>query len=196
MSSPEALAEHRWQALVRAYYALHAPETDTQARLEAARWRSAHRDFYDTFLAQLEEVRRAASVALQHAWAPYSHFPVGAALLCTDGTIWHGCNVECSSYGLTLCAERIALGAAVANGRRDFVLLVLLTDTDTPVAPCGACRQLLHDFAPQLLILAEGIRQGRTALWFLSQLLPDPFSGKDIWEHYRRSTTALTHREE
>lgn len=196
MSLPAALTGHQWQTLEQVYYTLHTPTADATARREAAHWRDTHRNLYDSFLAQLDEVHRAASVALQHAWAPYSGFPVGAALLSTDGTIWHGCNVECSSYGLTLCAERVALGTAVANGRREFVLLVLLTDTDAPIAPCGACRQLLHDFAPQLLILAEAARPGERALWFLSELLPNPFSGKDIWDRYRRSTTAVTHRAE
>ena len=184
-----------WHTLVRTYYLLHSPDAEPAARREAARWRTQHSDSYDAFLARFEEARRCASVALQNAWAPYSRFPVGAALLATDGTIWHGCNVECSSYGLTLCAERVALGTAVTNGRREFAVLVLLTDTDTPVAPCGACRQLLHDFSPQLLIHAEGTRGARTALWFLSALLPSPFSGKDIWAAQRTSTTAFTHRE-
>jgi cytidine deaminase len=171
-----------WNAASAAYYVLHTDRASTPSRDEALRWREAHPHLYDQFLTLTEEAYRAASAARHHAWAPYSRFPVGAALLATDGSIWNGCNVECSSYGLTLCAERVALGHAVTNGRRSFVVLVLVTDTEAPISPCGACRQLLHDFSPGLLIVAEGTRSNRRALWWLAELLPAPFSGKDIWQ--------------
>ncbi|MCS6966695.1 MAG: cytidine deaminase [Candidatus Kapabacteria bacterium] len=178
----ERLRQRSWQAAAVAYYFLHAPQADSNSQNEAYQWCSSCRDLFDSFVAQLERTRQAAVGALQHAWAPYSHFPVGAALLAADGTIWAGCNVECSSYGLTLCAERVALGHAVVNGRKEFVLLSLVAETEHPISPCGGCRQLLHDFSPQLLVVSEGIHHRHPALWWLDQLLPEPFSGRDIWK--------------
>ncbi len=175
------LHEPTWHAAAVAYYLLHT-SAEPSVQEEARQWCEKHRLLYDSFIAQVEEAHRAASVALHHAWAPYSRFPVGAALLSSDGALWHGCNVECSSFGLTLCAERVALGHAVTNGRREFVLLALVTDTEAPISPCGACRQLLHDFAPHLLISAEGARRQQRTLWWLEELLPEPFCGKHIWK--------------
>jgi cytidine deaminase len=92
----------------------------------------------------LEKAREAA----RGTWSPYSRFPVGAALLCDDGTVVTGANVENRSFGLTICAERTAVAAAVSAGRRSFAALaVACTASDEPVAPCGACRQVLAEFA-------------------------------------------------
>jgi cytidine deaminase len=109
----------------------------------------------------------------EKAYAPYSRFRVGAALEGADGSVYGGCNVENGSFGLTICAERSAVAAAVAAGQRAFSRLALSTDGPEAVAPCGACRQGLMEFAPDLVIESEAA--GATARWTLSELLPAPF---------------------
>ena len=91
----------------------------------------------------------------QLAYAPYSNFQVGAALLAADGRIFVGCNVENLSYGLTNCAERVAVGAAVAAGMREFVAVAVVADTAVPISPCGACRQVLAEFGVERILLAN-----------------------------------------
>jgi cytidine deaminase len=115
----------------------------------------------------------AARSARTHAYCPYSRFAVGAALESTDGRIFTGCNVENASYGLTVCAERAAVLAAVAAGVRRFRRLVVVADADPPVSPCGACRQVLMEFGGGLEV--EGIGPSGRCRWTLAELLPDPF---------------------
>ncbi len=116
----------------------------------------------------------AASTARDHAHAPYSGFAVGAAVLTPDGTIHSGCNVENASYGLSVCAERHAVAAAVAAGHRRIDAVLVMTDTAPPAPPCGACRQVLAEFGgdvPVLLANLSGVHS-RTSV---SQLLPHAF---------------------
>ncbi len=122
-------------------------------------------------------MERAAS-AMRHAHAPYSGFRVGAALLAADGSVHVGCNVESASYGLTMCAERVALFSAVAAGCRRFRSVAVHTEGPAPVAPCGACRQALAEFGLQLRVISEA--GGAREEWTLAELLPAPFRGPDL----------------
>lgn len=120
-------------------------------------------------------VAEAAFAALERAYAPYSRFRVGAALLGADGSVTAGCNVENAAYPAGICAERAALAAAVARGVHEFALLVLASDSDAPAPPCGFCRQALVEFAPMLDIVSI-TRGGASARWSLRDLLPSPFT--------------------
>jgi len=117
-----------------------------------------------------------AMKARLNAYAPYSDFAVGAALLSADGQVFSGCNVENVSFGLTMCAERVAAGAAVSQGVREFELLAIASDSAEPVVPCGACRQVLAEFAPQLRIVSSTLT-GQIGEFELNQLLPAPRQG-------------------
>jgi cytidine deaminase len=120
----------------------------------------------------------AARVAQLRAYAPYSHFRVGAALEAADGTVYTGCNVENASYGLTICAERAALVSAVAAGAHAFRRIVVVSDSDPPASPCGACRQMLAEFGLDLRVLAVG--PAREQAWTLAELLPDAFTPRRL----------------
>ena len=117
---------------------------------------------------------KAAWQAREKAYAPYSNFAVGAALLAADGRVFPGCNVENISYGLTNCAERVAIGAAVAAGVTKFSAVAVVADTGVPISPCGACRQVLAEFGVPVVILAN--RQGSLE-FSLDELLPRASSG-------------------
>lgn len=116
----------------------------------------------------------AAAAARERAHAPYSGFAVGAAALSADGRIHVGCNVENASYGLSVCAERNAIAAAVASGQRRIEALAVVTDTDPPASPCGACRQVLVEFGDYPVILANPA--GARVLTRVRDLLPDAFT--------------------
>ena len=120
-----------------------------------------------------ELVRRAREV-MKNAYAPYSKFHVGAAIEADDGTMHVGCNVENASYGLTICAERMAVGAAVAAGKRSLKRVAVATAVEPPATPCGACRQLLAEFGLDLEIIAAGPSSERR--WKLRELLPEAFT--------------------
>ena len=124
----------------------------------------------------IEKLVNAALTVRKNAFCPYSGFAVGAALLDAEGTIHTGCNVENISYGLTICAERGAVMTAVALGRRDFVALAIVADSDVPLSPCGACRQFLAEFAPDLPIVSANLTGSRAQL-SLTELLPRAKTG-------------------
>jgi cytidine deaminase len=123
----------------------------------------------------VETLRSEAFAAMEHAYAPYSGFRVGAALLAADGRVFRGCNVENAAYPSGICAERAALGAAIANGARQFHTLVLASEADEPSPPCGMCRQALAEFATALHVVSC-VPSGRQQRWNLAQLLPHPFA--------------------
>lgn len=121
-----------------------------------------------------KSLRNVAEDARRNAYAPYSHFHVGAALRSSTGNVYGGANVENASFGVGICAERSALVAAVTAGERNFAELVLVSDATEPAAPCGVCRQALSEFAPALRIVSHGMN-GQTAEWSLADLLPHQF---------------------
>ncbi len=130
----------------------------------------------DVALPRWRELQTAARTARGNAWAPYSRFQVGAAVLTADGRIFGGCNVENASYGLTICAEQVAICTAIAQGCSSFVA-ICVSLTGVPV-PCGACRQFLVEFNPEMLVLLDDVDHTADMppeLVCLSELLPRAF---------------------
>ncbi|MFT7668660.1 MAG: cytidine deaminase [Planctomycetota bacterium] len=123
----------------------------------------------------------AARAALANAHSPYSGVRVGATLVDTEGRLYSGCNVENASYGLTICAERNAIGRAVAEGASQLVAVVIATNLEKLLMPCGACRQVLSEFAPNLIVLCAGM-DGNWMARGLEELLPDAFAPEDLGE--------------
>jgi cytidine deaminase len=120
----------------------------------------------------LDQARKARLFAL----APYSHFQVGAALETADGQVITGCNIENATYGLTICAERVAVFKALSDGERRFTRIAIVADTQLPTPPCGACRQILWEFCGDIEIILGNLSQ-ETGRYRLKDLLPLPFDG-------------------
>lgn len=110
----------------------------------------------------------------EFSYSPYSHFRVGAALECADGTVYGGCNIENAAYGSTICAERTAVFKAVSDGRRDYVRIAIAGDSTDYCWPCGSCRQVLREFAPDIEVLVAD-REGKYEVHTLKELLPYSF---------------------
>ena len=130
---------------------------------------------------EFAELIQKAKEAKEQAYAPYSGFHVGAALLCKDGTIFTGCNIENSAYGPTNCAERTAIFKAVSEGFREFEAIAIISDSKQPTAPCGVCRQVMAEFCdPETfrIVLMNGDGEIRDSL--LKELLPLGFTGKAL----------------
>ena len=123
----------------------------------------------------------AARRAREHAVASFSHFKVGAALETADGTVITGCNVENATYGLTVCAERVAIFKALSDGHRAFTRIAIVADTESPTPPCGACRQILWEFGGDLEIRLANLTAEKGA-YRLADLLPLPFDARLLKE--------------
>ena len=125
----------------------------------------------------LEALIDAARKVRENACADFSHFKVGAAIEASDGTVITGCNIENATYGLTVCAERVALWKALSEGHRTFRRIAIVTPPDAPTPPCGACRQLLWEFAGDVEVILANL-QGETGRHRMSDLLPQPFDAR------------------
>ena len=127
-----------------------------------------------------EELKAAAAAMLDRAYCPYSHFAVGAALECADGTVYTGCNIENAADPVGLCAERTAMSKAISEGKREFVRIAIAGRSDEFCVPCGMCRQFMEEFAPQLEVICLNSR-GEERAFTLPQLLPHGFD--HTWLH-------------
>ena len=125
----------------------------------------------------IESLIERAKEARKLAYAPYSRFKVGAALLTGDGHVFYGCNIENTTYGLSICAERVVTSKAVSEGYRDFRLLVVVGDSKEPTTPCGACRQFLLEFGPELKVVMVGEEKRKEMT--VADLLPHYFLRKE-----------------
>ena len=127
-----------------------------------------------------EALVEEAKIARDKAYVPYSKFKVGAALITEEGKIYHGCNIENASFGLTNCAERTALFKAISDGEKQFLSIAIIADTKQPVAPCGACRQVLHELcAPNMKVILANLN-GQVKEVTVSELLPGAFTSEDL----------------
>jgi cytidine deaminase len=158
---------------------MSAPPEPTAAGLTAAEPTAAEPTAAQPTAAQptAAELVAAALAARNHAHAPYSKFHVGAALEAADGRVFTGCNVESSSYGLTICAERVALFKAISEGVHEFRRIAVAAESPELTPPCGACRQVLRDHCEHLEVILCNPR-GETKSYQLSELFPHPFHDK------------------
>lgn len=133
-------------------------------------------------LSKEETLIKEAKIARGKAYVPYSKFQVGAALLTTDGKVYHGCNVENAAFSMTNCAERTAFFSAYAGGDRQFEMLAVVADTEGPVSPCGACRQVISELCPKDMKVILTNLKGDTQELTVAELLPGAFSPEDLNE--------------
>lgn len=127
-----------------------------------------------------EQLIQEAKEGRKHAYAPFSHFQVGAAVLTENQKIYRGCNIENASFGLSNCAERTAIFKAISEGDCKILAIAVVADTTGPVSPCGACRQVMSEFCDQNTKIYLSNLHGDTQEWTMDQLLPGAFHGSDI----------------
>ena len=130
-------------------------------------------------MSQFDALIAAAKAAREKAYAPFSKFKVGAALRTPSGKVFGGCNVENATYGLTVCAERVAIFKAISEGERKFDAIAVVTDTDTLTPPCGACRQLIWEFCGDVPVVMSNLL-GKVEELRMSQLFPKPFDSSNL----------------
>lgn len=128
---------------------------------------------------EFDSLIQAAQSARENAHAPFSNFKVGAALRANSGRVFGGCNVENATYGLTVCAERVAIFKAISEGERKFDAIAVVTDTDTLTPPCGACRQLIWEFCGDVPVIMSNLK-GKVEVLQMSQLFPKPFDSSNL----------------
>ncbi|HEC92872.1 MAG TPA: cytidine deaminase [Candidatus Atribacteria bacterium] len=126
-----------------------------------------------------EKLFKEAEKARKKAYTPYSKFKVGAAVLTTDGKIFTGCNIENASFGLTVCAERVAILKAISEGSYKFEAMAIIGDTERPCSPCGACRQVISEFGEDIKIAMSNLK-GDVKIKKISELLPEAFNKNDL----------------
>jgi cytidine deaminase len=130
-------------------------------------------------MSEFDALTAAAKQARENAHAAYSNFRVGAALRAISGRIFGGCNVENATYGLTICAERVALFKAISEGERGFDAMAVVTDTDSLTPPCGACRQLIWEFCGDVPVILANLK-GKSEVLHMRDLLPKPFDSSHL----------------
>ena len=130
-------------------------------------------------MSDFDSLISAAKAARGNAHAPFSNFSVGAALRTRAGRVFGGCNVENATYGLTVCAERVAIFKAISEGERKFDAIAVVTDTDTLTPPCGACRQLIWEFSGDVPVVMANLK-GKSEVLQMSQLFPRPFDASNL----------------
>ncbi len=130
-------------------------------------------------MSEFDALIKAATQARENAHARFSNFKVGAALRTPDGKIFGGCNVENATYGLTICAERVAIFKAISEGERHFDAIAVVTDTDSLTPPCGACRQLIWEFCGDVPVVMANL-EGRVEVLRMSALFPKPFDASHL----------------
>lgn len=174
-SRPAARRQSRAARVASRPVTTHRGPHPAGAASAAARSRAAKRD-----AKRIEkQLIAAARDARDYAFAPFSRFKVGAAIRTRDGRVYTGCNIENASFSLTLCAERVALFKALSEGAHDFTHVTIVTDAATLTPPCGACRQVLWEFAPHAEVTLANVR-GRVRRMPLASLLPSPFDSRDL----------------
>jgi cytidine deaminase len=131
-------------------------------------------------LVNIEQLMEEAKKARDKAYVPYSKFGVGAALLTTDGKVYHGCNIENAAYSMCNCAERTALFKAYSEGDRDYQMMAVVADTDRPCSPCGACRQVISELCPSDMKVILTNLKGDVKELTVAELLPGAFSPEDL----------------
>ncbi|HYA96685.1 MAG TPA: cytidine deaminase [Methylomirabilota bacterium] len=130
-------------------------------------------------MSEYDALVAAAKAARENAHAPYSNFRVGAALRAASGRVFGGCNVENSTYGLTVCAERVAIFKAISEGERGFTAIAVVTDAPTLTPPCGACRQLIWEFCGDVPVVLENLK-GKREVHQMKDLFPRPFDSSNL----------------
>ena len=128
---------------------------------------------------EYEKLIKEAEKARKRAYTPYSKFKVGAAVLCADGKILTGCNIENASFGLAVCAERVAIFKAISEGSTKFEAIAVIGDTDKPCSPCGACRQVISEFGEDIPLIMANLK-GDVKIKKIKELLPEAFNKKDL----------------